>query len=201
MDILCPHCGTEYEIDEFELGEHVTCQICGKKFFAAVGNCNRASSKTSPKLPFGCSTLHGSYICTNCAEITSSPTIVNGTLIGCASLCVIPVALLASLIFTPLVGIALSLFFLVGGIVSIATGRSMFCPKCQKRNTLISTTSPQGIRLLKETQQNNVLQRPRHEASQMATNERLKELRRLLDSGLINETEYANQRSRILDNI
>lgn len=201
MDIKCPHCGTEYDFAPHEIGASVTCQICGKQFIAAIRNYNHDSSKTSSKLPFGWSTLSGSYICTNCAEITSSPAIVNGTLIGCANLCLIPVALLSSLIFTPLVGIALSLFFLVLGIVLMAKGRSMFCPKCQKRNTLISTTSPQGIRLLKETQQNHVLRCPRPEASQMATNERLKELRRLLDSGLINETEYANQRSRIIDNI
>lgn len=201
MDLKCPHCGTEYEFEPHEIGASVTCQICCKPFIAAIRNCNRAVSKTSTKLPFGCSTLTGSYICTNCAEITSSPTIVNGTLIGCSSLCLIPVALLSSLIFTPLVGMVLSLIFLVGGIFLMAKGRSMFCPKCQKRNTLISTTSPQGIRLLNETQQNNVLRPPRPEASQLATDERLKELRRLLDSGLINEIEYANQRNRIIGNV
>lgn len=32
MNINCPHCGTEYEVDRDELGSHVECQICGKAF-------------------------------------------------------------------------------------------------------------------------------------------------------------------------
>ena len=32
MDIKCPHCGTEYEIDETEYGRFVKCESCGKGF-------------------------------------------------------------------------------------------------------------------------------------------------------------------------
>ena len=36
MNINCPHCGTEYEIEEQEFGKYVTCQICSKGFVAGV---------------------------------------------------------------------------------------------------------------------------------------------------------------------
>ena len=32
MNINCPHCGTEYEIDETEYGRFVKCESCGKGF-------------------------------------------------------------------------------------------------------------------------------------------------------------------------
>lgn len=32
MNIKCPHCGTEYEVEQSEIGLQVKCQICGKKF-------------------------------------------------------------------------------------------------------------------------------------------------------------------------
>ena len=36
MDIKCPHCGTEYEIDKSEHGRFVKCEICGKGFVAGT---------------------------------------------------------------------------------------------------------------------------------------------------------------------
>ena len=36
MNINCPHCGTEYEIEEREFGKYVTCQVCSKGFVAGV---------------------------------------------------------------------------------------------------------------------------------------------------------------------
>ena len=36
MDIKCPHCGTEYDIDKSEYGRYVKCEICGKGFVAGT---------------------------------------------------------------------------------------------------------------------------------------------------------------------
>ena len=36
MDIKCPHCGTEYEIEEKEFGRFVKCESCGKGFVAGA---------------------------------------------------------------------------------------------------------------------------------------------------------------------
>lgn len=32
MNIKCPHCGTEYEVDKDNVGMFVTCESCGKGF-------------------------------------------------------------------------------------------------------------------------------------------------------------------------
>ena len=37
MDIICPHCGTEYDAEEGEYGRFVKCEICGKGFVAGAG--------------------------------------------------------------------------------------------------------------------------------------------------------------------
>ena len=36
MNINCPHCGTEYVIEEREFAKYVTCQVCSKGFVAGV---------------------------------------------------------------------------------------------------------------------------------------------------------------------
>lgn len=36
MDVKCPHCGTEYEIEQREFGKFVDCQVCGKGFVVGV---------------------------------------------------------------------------------------------------------------------------------------------------------------------
>ena len=36
MNINCPHCGTEYDIDKSEYGRFVKCEICGKGFVAGT---------------------------------------------------------------------------------------------------------------------------------------------------------------------
>ena len=36
MNIKCPHCGTEYDIEQREFGKYVTCQVCGKGFVAGA---------------------------------------------------------------------------------------------------------------------------------------------------------------------
>ena len=32
MDMVCPHCGTEYEFEQSEIGLQVKCQLCGRGF-------------------------------------------------------------------------------------------------------------------------------------------------------------------------
>ena len=36
MNIKCPHCGTEYDIEQREFGKYVTCQVCNKGFVAGA---------------------------------------------------------------------------------------------------------------------------------------------------------------------
>ena len=36
MDIKCPHCGTEYEVEKQDIGRFVTCESCGKGFVAGT---------------------------------------------------------------------------------------------------------------------------------------------------------------------
>ena len=42
MDIKCPHCGTEYEVEKKDFGKYVTCESCGKGF--VVGTTTRGKS-------------------------------------------------------------------------------------------------------------------------------------------------------------
>ena len=42
MNIKCPKCGTEYEVDKKDFGRFVTCQSCGKGFVVGA----RSDSKT-----------------------------------------------------------------------------------------------------------------------------------------------------------
>ena len=32
MDVKCPGCGTEYEVDASDAGQDVECEVCGRKF-------------------------------------------------------------------------------------------------------------------------------------------------------------------------
>lgn len=42
MDIKCPHCETEYEVEKKDFGKYVTCESCGKGF--VVGTTTRGKS-------------------------------------------------------------------------------------------------------------------------------------------------------------
>jgi len=41
MDVKCPHCGTEYDIEQHEFGKYVECQICRKGFVAGTSGNRR----------------------------------------------------------------------------------------------------------------------------------------------------------------
>lgn len=40
MDIKCPHCGTEYEVEKYDMYRHTKCEVCGKGFVVGVENGN-----------------------------------------------------------------------------------------------------------------------------------------------------------------
>lgn len=47
MNINCPHCGTEYEIEKHEFGKFVTCLVCDKNFVAGVKQQGKSASPRS----------------------------------------------------------------------------------------------------------------------------------------------------------
>ena len=47
MDIKCPHCGTEYEVEKQDMYRYTKCQVCGKGF--VVGTEPRATSSKDAK--------------------------------------------------------------------------------------------------------------------------------------------------------
>ncbi|MGN0833946.1 MAG: PrsW family glutamic-type intramembrane protease [Kiritimatiellia bacterium] len=49
MDIKCPRCGTEYEIDKSEYGRFVKCEVCGKGFVAGTSAVENALSEEGVK--------------------------------------------------------------------------------------------------------------------------------------------------------
>ena len=46
MDIKCPHCGTEYEVEQKDMYRHTQCEVCGKGFVigATTGQARNAES-------------------------------------------------------------------------------------------------------------------------------------------------------------
>ena len=39
MDVKCPGCGTEYEVNASEVGQEVKCEVCGRKFVVGAKDC------------------------------------------------------------------------------------------------------------------------------------------------------------------
>lgn len=57
MDIKCPHCGTEYEVEKQDMYHYTKCEVCGKGFVAGAETSLLASgnSNASQKAPTGTS--------------------------------------------------------------------------------------------------------------------------------------------------
>ena len=48
MNITCPHCGTEYEVEKQDIGRFVTCESCGKGFVTGAKPNNESKSGAKP---------------------------------------------------------------------------------------------------------------------------------------------------------
>ena len=153
------------------------------------------------------------YICTHCGESMPKPKTIH-PMFGCA--CMIGTVIgsfIIFIVFSPLIGIIYFLITFLGSLFMLRSALSkdaMYCPKCHKRGTLISGSSPRGIRMLKETQLVNDTVRPPQltpppppvtEPISQDVSERLNKIRKLLDGGLISAEEYEAQRKRILESI
>ena len=180
MDSKCPHCGTEYEIEQREIGRCVTCQVCGKGFV-----------------------IKEVYICTHCGEESTSPRQTWQACLGCLG---IPLAFVVAGLFGmlhPLIGISLFIVLILSSIGNLVRGGKTYCKKCGKYDTMISANSPQGRRLLNEYEHDlrEVSPQPATEAPRSDVADRLNRLQKLLDGGLVSADEYKKQRQHILDSI
>ena len=50
MDIKCPHCGTEYDVEKQDMYRYTKCEVCGKGFIVGADT-SLLSSKPSPPKP------------------------------------------------------------------------------------------------------------------------------------------------------
>ena len=57
MDIKCPHCGTEYEVDKKDMYHYTTCEVCGKGFVlgatTSLFSSNNSTASMANSLPAG----------------------------------------------------------------------------------------------------------------------------------------------------
>ena len=49
MDIKCPHCGTEYEVEQKDMYRYTKCSVCGKGFVVGADSSLFSSAPSSPK--------------------------------------------------------------------------------------------------------------------------------------------------------
>ena len=169
------------------------------------------------------------YICTHCGEVTTSPKKIHGAIVGCLVL-IIGLPFLGFLLFMgalpPIILIFGAVLLLICGIKSLVQGERTKCGNCDKFDTMISVTSPQGRRLFNETvhghnmigQSPSILRRqriwtgqddgimdspspPSVQLQQLDVSERLNKIRKLLDDGVITAEEYEVQRRRILESL
>ena len=54
MNIKCPNCGMEYEIDRKDFGSFVTCESCGNGFVIGAKSCARAGATSEASQSAGC---------------------------------------------------------------------------------------------------------------------------------------------------
>ena len=151
------------------------------------------------------------YVCTHCGESATSLRRLHGGCAGCLLLLFIPLCLFALWIgmFPPIMCLGGALFFLIFGIIGLCQGERTVCTNCGNFNTMVPGSSPQGIRMLKGSRPiANTIQPPPSippplstESMSQDVSERLNNIRKLLDNGLISAEEYEAQRKRILDSI
>ena len=190
MNIKCPHCGTEYDAEESEYGKFVKCEVCGKGFVAGEQE--------------QCHCCEEKYICTNCGEKSTSSKQTWLGLLGCFGVIMAFVGGGFFGMIHPLIGIAVFIVMIVSSIVHLVRAGKTYCKKCGKYDTLILTSCPQGVRLLKafgHLDDTPNSPQPNTKVVQQSITERLEQTRRLLESGLISEAEYEAKRRRILDSL
>ena len=54
MNIKCPNCGMEYEVERKDFGSSVTCESCGNGFVIGAKSCARAGATSEASQPAGC---------------------------------------------------------------------------------------------------------------------------------------------------
>ena len=51
MNIQCPHCGQDYEVEKTMYGKNVRCETCGKKFVAGVADARQNQTEATCSAP------------------------------------------------------------------------------------------------------------------------------------------------------
>ena len=191
----CPRCWQAIEADESLRGQVAECPHCRQAIVVP---------RVVPKE----NTPTQGYVCTHCGEVTASLKKIHGEILGCFYF-IVGIPLMGFLLFLgalpPMALILGAAIFLILGIISLAQGERTKCGNCGKFNTMISVTSPQGRRLLKETGPSHGMMYspppPLVQPQQQDVSERLSKMQKLLDGGLISTEEYEIQRKRILESI
>ena len=224
----CPHCGKRIAVPRMRFSRECDINKCYSK---GTGSVKHHRYVASEGMLFDCGTsdlgyseevnlhrenkerasrrrLGQTYVCTHCGEVTASLTKIHGELQGCFCL-ILGIPLMLFLLYLgalpPMILIIGAAIFLISGIINLAQGERTKCGKCGKFNTMISVTTPQGRRLLKETGPSHGMMYspppPLVQPQQQDVSERLNKMQKLLDGGLISTEEYEIQRKRILESI
>ena len=217
--IRCRHCGQEIEVNQSFCGEVAECPHCGK----GIGVPSKKSEPGyNPLLGVSalwavraapvCATQKPKqeqkkvYVCTNCGEPTTSPKttrLLNGFI--CASLCIFMGILFGfgGMMVFPLLGIAVGAGFLSLTGVCLFAGciPVYYCKECKKYNTMISASSPQGIRLLKSKHHSDNCEAQVSSNGRTSPEDRLLKLLKLKEAGIVSEEEYKTKRQKILAEI
>ena len=221
FEFNCPQCGQTIEAHESHRGQVAECPHCGKGIVVPRGKAKSqmihlSDMKTEEHTPVATgrstndqtapkhSTSQG-YVCTHCGEITASLKTIHGELQGCFCL-ILGIPFTGFLWYfgalPPIVLIFLAAIFLISGIIDLAQGERTKCGKCGKFNTMISVTTPQGRRLLKECGGHS------DDNEEQASNsihdspeDRLLKLLKLKEMGIVSDGEYEEKRRKILAEI
>lgn len=119
MDVKCPHCGTEYDIEQREFGKFVNCQICGKGFVAGAsarrGSVAANKNDNAQIVPYGNSELKYVGIFLLYGVVTILSATILGMLLG---FIVGGVMGMLGCIMDTVVGVCSSLGVVVGFVIS-----------------------------------------------------------------------------------